>query len=346
MGFGAGFILLAVVSLSIVWRTQKLQQETRWVERAHETIEELDDLMADQTRSQNELLQKHIRRLEQLAGGTPSLERDAALLRVLAAQQAAQQNSGATPASESGAVRRAVDAMKTEQHRLIDENRVAWDKSLLKGRLFSAAGLLLSLAFLGAASMRVSRDITRRATAEQKLAAKDEQYRQVVELAGDLIYRTDLEGRFTFCNQACLTLLHYTEEEVIGRSYLKLIRQDKRREAERFYLRQRVRVQKSTYLELPVLDGHGRTRWLGQNVQLVNEGGKPAGFQAIARDMTERKQAEFELQKSRNFIERIAATTPGILYVYDIWSGAACSAIGKSSRCSAIGRRSSAIWTA
>ncbi len=34
--------------------------------------------------------------------------------------------------------------------------------------------------------------------------------------------------------------------------------------------------------------------------------------------MTERKQAEFELQKSRNFIERIAATTPGILYVYDI----------------------------
>ena len=59
-------------------------------------------------------------------------------------------------------------------------------------------------------------------------------------------------------------------------------------------------------------------RWVGQNVQLVLESGKITGFQAIARDITDRKRTELELQKSRNFVERIAATTPGILYVYDL----------------------------
>jgi PAS domain S-box-containing protein len=42
------------------------------------------------------------------------------------------------------------------------------------------------------------------------------------------------------------------------------------------------------------------------------------GFVASWRDVTEKKQAEERLQESQHFIERIAETTPGILYVYDL----------------------------
>lgn len=42
------------------------------------------------------------------------------------------------------------------------------------------------------------------------------------------------------------------------------------------------------------------------------------GFVASWRDVTEKKQAEERLRESRQFIERIAETTPGILYVYDL----------------------------
>ena len=105
---------------------------------------------------------------------------------------------------------------------------------------------------------------------------------------------------------------------MLGRSYLKLIRHDRRRDTERFYLRQFARRKKHTYFEFPIVDGHGRERWLGQNVQLLFEGDQILGFQSIARDITERKNAELELARTRGFIEKIAATTPGVLYVYDI----------------------------
>jgi len=42
------------------------------------------------------------------------------------------------------------------------------------------------------------------------------------------------------------------------------------------------------------------------------------GFVASWRDVTEKKRAEERLQESQHFIERIAETTPGVLYVYDL----------------------------
>lgn len=178
---------------------------------------------------------------------------------------------------------------------------------------------MISLAVILLTVWRATGDSRLRSAAEMALQNKDEQYRQVVETASDIIYRTDKSGRFTFCNQAALNLLHWTGEEVIGRSYLKLIRHDKRKEAARFYLRQFARKRENSYYEFPVVDGHGRERWLGQSVQLIAGADGYDGFQGIARDITKQKRVELELSRSRTFVERIAATTPGILrYVYDI----------------------------
>jgi diguanylate cyclase (GGDEF)-like protein/PAS domain S-box-containing protein len=83
-------------------------------------------------------------------------------------------------------------------------------------------------------------------------------------------------------------------------------------------MKQMARNRKGSYYELAIVDAHGRERWIGQNVQILMDGNRIAGFQGIARDITERKRAEADLARRHSFLEGLASTTPGLFYVFDL----------------------------
>ncbi|ALA60355.1 PAS domain-containing sensor histidine kinase [Nitrospira moscoviensis] len=144
----------------------------------------------------------------------------------------------------------------------------------------------------------VAEHAERNRRAQDALRAKDEQYRLLVMQANDILYRTDPIGRLTLVNPTATRITQYTEDELLGRRFTELIRPDRRDEAERFYGRQFVRKRRNTYHELPVVAKDGSEVWIGQHVQLLEEGGQVVGFQAVARDITERKAAEERLRRS------------------------------------------------
>ena len=357
-GFGAGFALMLGIGIAAVLQTLQWEESARSVAHTNQVIERLEELSLeskdaedsarrfiptldrlDLARCREALSQAKEREgeIETLIAGNPVQTRNVVSVRRLIKYQADMMLPSLASATLSGSskdveralssldqvglssyLRAALVDMQSEERRLL-RARTEWQQRTAGlSRVLFAVASIFSLSLIIIAGWRMSTDQKKRNAMEKVLAAKEEQYRRVVELAGDIIYRTDAQGRFVFVNQAALTILHFGKTEVMGRSYLKLIRQDKRRAAERFYVRQFARKLKSTYYEFPIIDGHGHERWVGQNVQLVIEDGNIMGFQAIARDITERRFAELELQKSRNFVERIAATTPGILYVYDL----------------------------
>jgi diguanylate cyclase (GGDEF)-like protein/PAS domain S-box-containing protein len=353
-GFSAGFALLLGICLAAVLQTLQWEASTRSVAHTNQVIERLEELSLlsteaedagrrfaatsdrlDRERCREELSQAKEREgeLENLIAESGSQRSNMVLVRGLIDQQADTIQRGFSSNNPDGVrqalaaldgaglasqFRTAILAMESEERGLLG-TRTAWQKrTVAVSRILFIAASGFSLILIVVAGWRMSAEQARRSAAEGTLAAKEQQYRRVVELAGDFICRTDERGRFTLCNQAALTSLHFSHGEVLGRSWLKMVRQDKRRAAERFYVRQFARQQKNTYYEFPLIDGHGHERWVGQNVQLVIENGKIAGFQAIAREITERKMAEIELQRSRNFVERIATATPGVLYVYDL----------------------------
>ena len=212
----------------------------------------------------------------------------------------------------------AVEALRAQQWAAF-RTRIQREESLdRQARMLLLGALAAALFLMVGAAWRAREDHRKRLEAERSLVASELQYREVVENATDVIFRADKQGRFTYCNQTARNLIRLSEQEIIGRSYLKLVRQDKRRDVANFYLKQFARQKRSTYYEYPVVDGHGGERWLGQNLQLLMENGQVVGFQGIARDITESRRAEADLAHSRSFVERIAATTPGILYVYDL----------------------------
>ncbi|MBS0171262.1 MAG: PAS domain S-box protein [Nitrospira sp.] len=158
--------------------------------------------------------------------------------------------------------------------------------------------------------MGIHLDITARTQAEAAHRATEERYRELVEQAGDIIYRTNAAGLFTYCNPTSLRILGYRPEELSGRHYLEIVQPQCRPQAERFYGRQFVRKVPRTVYEVPVVTKDGREVWLGQHAQLLLEGETVTGFQVVARDITERKRVEQALRESEERFSKAFQSSP------------------------------------
>jgi PAS domain S-box-containing protein len=141
-------------------------------------------------------------------------------------------------------------------------------------------------------------DITEQKRAEKALRESEKRYRTMIENASDIVYKTDKTGNFIFLNRAAVHIAGYEEGELIGKLYMIVIRPDMRVKAFKFYGRQLVKGIHNTYFEIPIITKDGREVWLGQNAQLIIEDGQVTGFQAVARDITERKRAEDAMRES------------------------------------------------
>ncbi len=153
-----------------------------------------------------------------------------------------------------------------------------------------------------------------RKRAEQTLRESEKRYKQIVENASEIIYRTDGRGNFTFVNPTMMRLLKYSQDELSGLNYLNVIRADRHQKVGKFYARQLFAQIPSTYYEIPVVAKDGSELWLGQNVQLLFERGQVVGFQAVARDITERRCAEEKLLVAQKRLQRLLSSSPAIIY--------------------------------
>ena len=84
-------------------------------------------------------------------------------------------------------------------------------------------------------AVHVAHDITQVKRASEQRLESERLYRQLVENASDIIYQTDGNGFFKVVNPVALRITGYTEEEVIGKSFLELVHPDHRESTNRFY---------------------------------------------------------------------------------------------------------------
>ena len=154
------------------------------------------------------------------------------------------------------------------------------------------------------------RDVTDRRLADDALRASELRLRHIVENAQDLIYYCDPTGHFTYVNPAAERVMKHSQQELLGRHFLSLIRDDYRDRAKQVYYAQLAQLTPHTYFEFPTVTKDDETVWIGQHVQLVYDGARIAAVHAIARDITRQKEAEEGLraseEKYRSLIERAA----------------------------------------
>jgi PAS domain S-box-containing protein len=152
----------------------------------------------------------------------------------------------------------------------------------------------------------VERDITERKQAESQrettlaaLRESEENYRLLVENSRDIIYTLNTDGVFTFVSPAWTTLLGHSVNQVVGQPFQQFVHPDDL--AGCMTLLQKVieTGQRQDGVDsYRVRHADGSWRWHITNaVPIKDAAGTVIGGEGIARDITERKQAEEEIKQ-------------------------------------------------
>ena len=135
--------------------------------------------------------------------------------------------------------------------------------------------------------------VNQRKIAEEALRSSEERYRRIVETTPDGYYEVDVNGNYTFFNDAMCDLLGYSRAEMTGmnhRAYLDEENSQKLLNA----INQVYRTGESIKaLEFTFTRRDGSVRHAESSITLITDSrGQPTGFGGFLRDSTERKQAE------------------------------------------------------
>lgn len=145
-------------------------------------------------------------------------------------------------------------------------------------------------------------DITERKKVEDQLRESEERYRTIVEYSNDLIWTSDIDGNFTFCNKRAEKLVGYTLEELKGKKFTSfIIEEDQSKVIDIFH---NVIIGQPREYETTVTNRYGKKITIAVNKAPIYSKGKIIGTSAFGRDITEQKKAEENLLKTTKELER------------------------------------------
>jgi two-component system NtrC family sensor kinase len=142
-------------------------------------------------------------------------------------------------------------------------------------------------------------EITERKEAEQALARSEEKFRSLVENANDLIYMLTPDGIFSYASPNWPEILGQEVSEIVGKSFAPLIHPDDLEACYAFLASVVETGEKQSGIEYRVRHEDGSWRWHTSNASCLKDSeGNVEWFLGIARDITEKKEAQRELERT------------------------------------------------
>lgn len=196
--------------------------------------------------------------------------------------------------------------------------RFEWQHKRLDGTVFDVEVCLNALHLpAGQFVQAIIRDVTSRKQAEAALKVSEKRYRAVVEDQTEFICRFAADGTVTFVNAALCRFYGLSPNKLIGQDFDASMPPEER---DRLWQRLRSLTREhpvETHENLGLLPD-GRTFW-GQwtNRAMFDEAGNVTEYQAVGRDITERKAAEQALCASEEKYRLLFDTADVLISVYN-----------------------------
>ncbi|UMZ74170.1 SpoIIE family protein phosphatase [Natranaerofaba carboxydovora] len=180
------------------------------------------------------------------------------------------------------------------EHRIYTKNGIKWVRELAeieydyKNRPTKAYGAV--------------QDITEQKRVQEELEKSEEKFRNFIENANDIIFAIDHKGYFTYISPNCYEYLGYKLPEIINRDFMSFVHPDDREKIKksldsRIYEYREKDGQNVSYISIEYRLKHksGEWRWVDVKTSILEEKQGKFELMGIARDVTEQRVMEEEL---------------------------------------------------
>ncbi|MBU2548967.1 MAG: response regulator [Proteobacteria bacterium] len=151
-----------------------------------------------------------------------------------------------------------------------------------------------------------------------KLRQSESRFLDIALSSGDWVWEIDAVGAFSYCSARIKEVLGYEPEEVLGRSPFDLMNPE---EAARIRPRfEEIITQKGRIRDLDYWFSHknGAQVWVLVNgLPVVGAGGRLIGYRGVAKDITEQKRIEAEIENQRRQLMSIFDGMDEVIYISD-----------------------------
>jgi PAS domain S-box-containing protein len=128
-------------------------------------------------------------------------------------------------------------------------------------------------------------------------------YRILESSVTDFVARNDLEGRYQYASPACLKILGYRPEELVGTLVKDLIHPECEPVLTAAVIRMLVDPTQAQMITARTRHKDGHWLWLQTSITLVYENGVPVGAIGASRDVTDRMAADIALREAKTEAE-------------------------------------------
>ena len=143
----------------------------------------------------------------------------------------------------------------------------------------------------------VFRDVTENRKAREALAEREQRFRDVAEAAGEYVWETDADGRFTFLSARVEAVLGFTPAELLGRATTEIMPLGEERSVQDWFERHQGWRKSFRDLVVRSMTKSGRVIWQSiSGVPRHDAAGNWCGYRGTAADVTGRRQAEDRIE--------------------------------------------------